>query len=350
MKIKTVLFILKETLYLKGIIKKYGDSLKAGKYHLFDGFRAMALDQKTTRENAFPYFDKPVNDTRKRKIAHILNKTPYFVNTNKRTQGLYEAFYTANNYEKTREVKLFSFENKKILTICTSKEEMQKQAEQFETYGKSFSLPKVVPVEKYENAFEISMVDLKDRPDDIEALKKISGSVVREMSIRKPVNDGKTAKELVQFSYDEKTNEILSKMVSKIDESVLSINIPFCVQHGDLSKDNLIYGTCDGKTDFWYIDWEHAGERIFFYDYFFYIVNSAMYYDKDALNLYIEGKDDKILSEFFAKFGLEFNAQNKKDYFWLFMIVFLKERVCDFSRFAALEMYMSFFEKYPQLL
>ncbi len=350
MRIQTVLLILKETWYLKNIIKKYGDSLKCGKYYLFEGFRAMTLDNKTSRENAFSYFNKTVNDIAKKKASHLLNKTSYFTNKNKQTTGEYEAFYTANNYDKSREVKLFSFENKKILTLCTSAEEMQKQIGQYETLGQSFSMPKVVPVEKYKDAFEICMVDFKERPDETEALKTIANSTVAENKIRKPQNDAITAKQLIEFSYDDKTNSILSKMASKIDTSFLDTKIPFCLQHGDLSKDNLIYGESEGKTDFWYIDWEHAKERIFFYDYFFYIVNSAVYYEKDALDIFLKGKDDEILSKFFSHFGLEFNVRNKKDYFWLFMIVFLKERVCDFGRLSALEMYINFFEKYPELL
>ena len=82
MRIQTVLSVLKEIKYLKSVIKNYGDSLKCGKYYLFEGFRAMSLDNKTSREKAFSYFNKPVNDRVKKKLSHILNKTLYFTNKN----------------------------------------------------------------------------------------------------------------------------------------------------------------------------------------------------------------------------------------------------------------------------
>ena len=87
-------------------------------------------------------------------------------------------------------------------------------------------------------------------------------------------------------------------------------------------------------------------ERIFFYDYFFYIINSAIYYDTKAYECYMSGEADENLKDLFSHFGLEFDSKKRRDYFLLFAVAFLKERVCDFGRVAALKTYCDFIESH----
>ena len=344
MKIKSVLNIFREIRYMKSVLKAYSDRLSAGKYVLFDGFRAMALNDSQTLTHAHSYFDKPGINPRMASVARKLNKMGYYTNKNKRSTAEYEAFYTANNYDKCREVKLFSFRNQKILTICTSASEAEKQISQYKLYSKAYSMPTVKKNESYPNAFEISMISLKDFPGNVLALNSISQSTVRfypatNNLARMP------ARELIKHVYNNSEIDLLlGELCSKIDPSVLDLEIPLCVQHGDLSKDNLLYGECDGKIDFWWIDWEHAKERPFFYDYFFYIINSALYYDVGAYEYYMNGGADQDMEMFFKHFGLSFDKEKRKDYFLIFAVYFLKERVCDFGRVAALKKYCEFIQ------
>ena len=150
--------------------------------------------------------------------------------------------------------------------------------------------------------------------------------------------------EITDFSYSAEENELLEGIRSKISKVALLEELPFSVQHGDISKENLLYGEADGKTDFWWIDWEHARERVFFYDLFFYIVNSAFYYNTAAYDLYMGGEADEMLKEFFNHFGVNFDPNKRKDYLLIYMIDFLKERVCAFSRVSALKEYCEFLE------
>ena len=128
------------------------------------------------------------------------------------------------------------------------------------------------------------------------------------------------------------------------------MRIPICVQHGDLSKENLIFGECEGKLDFWWIDWEHIGERAFFYDYFFYIINSSLYYDMNAYKSYISGEADDSLRKMFAHFALEFNSEDRFNYFLLFTIPFLKERVCSKGGLPVLKTYYNLIEAMEAML
>ncbi len=346
MRIKSVLHILREIQYMKSVMKQYGDRLSQGKYFLFNGFRAMALNEPTTLEQAGPYFDKPGKNARMAKIAAKLNNFGYYSNRNKKSTSEYEAVYTANNYDKKREVKLFSFRNKKILTICTSADEAEKQIQQYEQWGRIYRMPAVQKSDSYPNSFEISMVTLEEFPGDDLALHTISESTMKFRLLEDEL-DCKKVNDLIKYSYeDEEMNALLGDLTVQIDARLLELEIPVCLQHGDLSKDNLIYGESDGKTAFWWIDWEHAGERIFFYDYFFYIINSALYYDTCAYDYYMNGGADEELKNFFAHFGLAFDSKKRRDYFLIFAVIFLKERVCAYGRVEALRMYCEFIAKH----
>lgn len=340
----TLLSVLKEITYLRSIIKCYGGSLEQGRYHLFDNFRSMCL--VGSKDKAAIYFDREKSTPKKVSIVKKLNKLGYYKNSNKKTTAEYEAFYSANNFDRIREVKLFSFKRGKILTLCTSQNEAEKQLSQYNTFSSAYNMPKVAGKDRYPNSFEISMIDIKPLPNDLEALSTILDCTEKY----NPSIDGlerKSAKELIDFSYEnQEMNSLLKLIADKINPNVLEYEIPLCMQHGDISKDNLIYGEADGKTGFWWIDWEHVDKRTFFYDFFFYIINSAMYFDTKSLDCYMNGDADNVLQKTFSHFGLEFTPESRKDWLLVFMIEFLKERVCDFGRVEALKKYCEFVEEH----
>ncbi len=343
MTIKGVMYILHEVTYLRSVLKKYSGRMEKGEYSLRPNFRTLALKETGPLEFSEKYLKKPNESARMGYIASKFNGIKTFVNKNRKTTAEYDLIYTSNNNEKVREVKLFSSKEKKILVICTSPDEKIKQLSQYERFGGSYNMPKVKENNDYQNAFEISMVGLKEFPHESAALENICNSTVLATPSVATL-EKVSAERLVDFSYNEEMNELLEKLRSKISKEVLDMEIPFCIQHGDISKENLLYGEADGKTDFWWIDWEHARERVFFYDLFFYIINSALYYDTAAYDLYMSGQADETLKAFFSHFGLSFDPEKRRDYLLIYMIDFLKERVCAFSRVSALRDYVEFIE------
>lgn len=343
MRIKSVLRILREIKYIKSILKRYRFLLAPGKYILFDNFRSMALNNEQTLAQASKYFGKSKTKSRRTAIVEKINRTNFFVNHNKGALAEYEAFYIANNYDKKREIKLFSFKKNKILIICTSSDECEKQILQYNLFGNAYNMPKVQKNANISNSLDISMVDLMEFSDVSQALRTIVSSTIQFHSL--PGNLRKVrARDLTKYSYGADMDSLLEKLCSAIDDDILNMEIPLCVQHGDLSKENLIYGESEGKVDFWWIDWEHAGDRIFFYDLFFYIINSAFYDDTSAYDFYMSGGLDEDLKKFFAHFGVEFISEKREDYFRLFALIFLKERVCDFGYVEALKQYCEFID------
>ncbi len=343
MRLKTIKLVLHEIRYYKKLIKQHGDSLLPGHYVLFPNMRAIVADNAFSMKKARTYFKNATPSKRTLKLILKLNQTNYYFNKNKGESKKYEALYAANNYDKVREVKLFSFQRKEILTLCTSEEECRKQVLEYEKWHSYFKMPPVSKRDGYNNAYEISMVELKQRPSDLMALDSILEcySIYRKTSNEDLIKESMS--KIVDFCYSEEINLILEKLVSNISSEVLELKIPVCLQHGDLSRDNLLYGECQDIVDFWWIDWEHARSRLFFYDYFFYILNTAIYFsDLEAIKRYLNGDCDVALKKYFEIFNIEYNPKNRKDYFIIFAIAFLKERVCDLGNIQALEMYYNF--------
>lgn len=343
MRIKTILRLAQESLYLRRTLARYSGCLARGKYHLFDNFRSMSLADTEQIKKAAVYFGKE-HGGRKGSVAKKLNKIGFFRNNNKNSTGEYTAFYSANNYDKLREVKLFSFDRNEILTVCTCADDCQKQLAEYDQLHAYFGMPRLTKEAGDDRSYKISMVTLQSRPDERHALENIArcGSAYH---LAHPC--GKPAmpvSQIVDFSYDNPAiDQPLRELADSIAPAALALEIPLCLQHGDLSRENLIYGTCDNATDFWWIDWEHAGDRLFFYDYFFYILHTALYFsDATALTAYLCGACDDTLTEWFATFGLSFDPGCRKTYFLTFAVAFLKERVCSRGNPKTMQMYYDF--------
>jgi len=345
-KIKNLKLILREIRYFKNLIKKYGIILKKGKYRLFPSRRAVVLENKYSIEKATPYFSKNIKKYKLLIFIELLNKLGYFRNANRNSYEEYEAIYSANNFDKVRELKFFSFERKEILTICTSRDKFLKQLSEYEQLNGCFNMPKLINNEKYDNSFIISMVNLLPRPDEQETLKEIICCTTKFNNEKKITNKKKNISDIMTFNYNEDINAILLELSNFISKENSSLEIETCMTHGDLSRDNLIYGNSCDKEGFWWIDWEHKGERVFFYDFFFYILNMAFCYsDKTALNLYLIGQCDECLSNFFMQFGLCYDIKYRRDYFIIYTIEFLKERVCETNNIIALKEYFDFIKE-----
>ena len=166
MRLKTLKTVRREFKYLKSVIKKYGDSLIPGKYVVFPNRRALSLNDVDSLSESERYFNRNKSIGKLIYFVNFVNNINYFKNKNRNSLCSYEAVYTANNYDEVREVKLFSFKNQKILTICTNAVSFNSQINQYSDFGRGYNMPKVEPSDKYENSFEIDMVSLQDRPEE----------------------------------------------------------------------------------------------------------------------------------------------------------------------------------------
>lgn len=337
--IRSILVMLKETRYIGGVLKEYSDVLTPGKYYIYNSFRAMSVQHVHVRMSADQLFHMQRPYKAREKTARVLNRLKYFANRNRCSSGEFEAFYIANNEEEHREVKLFSFKNKRVLAICVNRDAMDRQLQEYQELGHAYKMPAVVKSDRYDGALETDLVERRTFPGDNAALTTIA----RATAAYNPEPDKlfyKSIEELIEFSYgDEEINVLLGRLAEGVASELLLCRLPICLQHGDLSKDNLLYGESQSCEDFWFIDWEHKKERVFFYDYFFYLLNSGFCGDVGALSCYMSGENDGVLREFFQHFKLEFCPDKRRDYLLVFAICFLKERVCNLGNVGTLKAY-----------
>lgn len=331
--------------YLKKTLHRHADRLLPGNYYLFFSMRAMVAADSCQKNRAREYFEKHPPMGKMARLLSCVNRFGYLHNKSKTSSCEYEAVYLANNFDADREIKLFSFEKKKIMTVCVDKATCEKQIRQYRDLSGAYPMPKTTLVEQVANAFEISMIEFAARPAEKYALEHIAASTGAYNQPNMKDLERVAVSDLISFNYDLETNRLLSGIVSRIDKSLLECSLPLCVQHGDLSIDNLLYGEAEGRTGFWWIDWEHIGQRVFFYDYLFYILNSAFCEKNDAaLKFYFSEAQTPMLKAFFERFGVAYEAKNAMDFFLIFAVLFLKERVCDKGNFTALKSYCEFID------
>ena len=346
MKIQSVKKQLKQLNYVKKTFKKYKKHLLRGKYFLYPTMHAVVINEPLSKTNADRLFNKPSHNRKSEKLITVINKLGYLCNRKKTTDDTYEALYIANNYDAVREIKLFSFIRKKILTVCVNQTSLDQLLSLRERVHHAFPIPGVAKSDLYPNAAEVSMIELLPRPNEINALTHIASSMIQ---YRRSVSNTVTVpiKNLLTLQFhDKELNAPLAELLSWINPEILEAEITLCQQHGDLSSDNLIYGICEQKESYWWIDWEHLNERVFFYDFFFYILNTAMCDRNFApFNSYISGECDNILEQYFSVFDMKYHSKNAKDYFLIFAIVFLKERVCQYNYKNALTDYFELLKK-----
>ncbi len=310
---------------------------------MLPNLRAMVINISDSYDTAKTLFIKTTTASKKTTAIKFLNKLGVFFNFTNGQQS-YDAFYVANNHNKIREIKFFDFTNSKILTICATTEDYDKYLSLHSALCKDYNQPAILNQCDNVKSYEISMVRSKPRPNEIKALSQILSS---NISYNRIPSKKILTSELMSHSYcNTDIVNILNHICNELTPDLLNLEIPICLQHGDLSRDNLIYGESNGLTDFWWIDWEHVSPRIFLYDYFFYIVNTAYcYHDLTAFNIYINGHHNQNLRVFFEHFGVPFCADNLKDYILIFLIVFFKERLCDKDYIDVLKDYYDYVKK-----
>lgn len=340
MGLKTFLRYVKQLRFMRATMKKYAPYMRSGTYFLFSSMRALASRDDDSLAAAKQYFIHHTKTTENRLVA-FANKHDLF--KVKKGSGEFEAIYVANNHNKKREVKLFSFQRKKILTVCVSEEENENQLQEYELLHKAYGMPTVTRTSLFPCAHEIAMISLADRPTEDQAIAAITAANER-FNPDASVLARASKEELLSFAYEnEEMNALLTQIKEQINVEGLDAAFPLCLQHGDLSQDNLMYGTADERTGFYWIDWEHKRDRIFFYDLFFYMLNSAFCSEiSEPLDSYLRGDCDELLKKHFAYFGLSYDSRKRKDYFLLFAIVFCKERLCPYQRTVALQQYVDF--------
>ena len=335
MKLVTLFRLFKKYRFYNGIFKSYKNELKNGKYYMYPDMRTICLKSDVPFYDAFFKKDFGAGGVSLNRLFNVCGGIVGKKNKDKH----YSALYVANNDDPKREVKLFDRDNGLVKIICVDRTSYQNAIALRDRLGHSFDLVPLAECCEESNVIIERMVFAAKRPEESVALRSIADSISRQ-SVRNTVCASEIIEETEKrySQYPELENVVERVRVLKDRE------IAVCVQHGDLSSDNLIYGRVDENEGFYWIDWEHVGDRPFFYDYFFYILNSAIQNgNMQPYEAYL--RDPTTTARLFDAFGCAYDDALRKAWFLIFFLVFFLERLLPVGSVSAFGKYYHFIGK-----
>ncbi|NMA74575.1 MAG: phosphotransferase [Bacteroidales bacterium] len=215
--------------------------------------------------------------------------------------------------------KIFDFEKQSVLHFFKESKDYEETKQIYSLFSPFFEIPaqefvdeELLIREKYiapnsniyrsEKLHNNILKDYYERFNDYlrncsstEKFNVCSPRVLLESMSQSLLNSG-LGQNVLQLLFDSETNEWLQVMC-----------------HGDLWFENILIG-----GTFYIIDWEHAGEYLFFYDFFHYAITEYMRKgDASIVHRYFMGQFDYIFNELFEIVGLTYRDEERLLYFGL---------------------------------
>ena len=203
------------------------------------------------------------------------------------------------------------FNDDEVLTYYNNKEFLKNDLKKREKIGEIVNTPKIKKItENYLIEEKIKNIEFEKEEALISIMKKyIDFFSNRDVKILEKNIKNKKHKILFYNFYKKIA-------VNKKDYKCI-------LQHGDLWYGNIIY---DGNI--YVVDYEEVEEKYFLYDFFKYIYSEAFISSNyKLLNNFFSGKYDEILNIYFSALNMNYNLNQKKEYFFTFLNVFIEDRI-----------------------
>ena len=338
MKIKTFLKLCKEFKYYKRIVKEYRHELSNGRYYMYPCMRALCKNSERLYYDK--YFNNKVSNAKFVPFVRLFNRFFRVKVCTKQLEKKYSAIYIANNTDESREIKLFDRENNVLKIYCADLQSYHKKMDEVQTLEPFFRLVPSFDFDVKSKSFLQKMINIESkRPDERFVLNEIiqSGTTLPILG-QVEIKDA-----IIQAQQYVSVFPELAFVLDRIKEKTPK-TIPATISHGDLSTDNFLYGNIgQEENSLYWIDWEHLDTRLFFYDFYFYILNNAV--RGNNFEPYYEFiNHPNIVAPLFQHFQFAYSEENAKHTFLLFMLFFLLERVLPTKSQKAFEIYYSFIE------
>ncbi|MEO1769779.1 aminoglycoside phosphotransferase family protein [Candidatus Enterococcus ferrettii] len=220
-------------------------------------------------------------------------------------------------FTSSGEIKIFSEDT--VLILCSSKASYQKKIQHYNYFSPFFS----VPLLQQRNAEKLQLIEERidfrriATQDDPLILKTIYQDYTRYFLQQRTMAAKHSVAEFLA-----QPNERLEKLVKEIQPDLLTAQFPFLMLHGDLWTENILLEK--ENENLWYIDWDTAGEYLFFHDFFKFMWNEVdVHANHRYYQAYLAGEYDEAFARIFGLFQLEFQPEYRKDYFYLFFLGFM---------------------------
>lgn len=350
MRISSIVRRIEQISYVYKTFHELSPYMQRGQYCLQDNMRSLIRKEDVNKYSI--YFRKEPKGKCDRLLIRLLNTGAIFTANGKYVpcDEMYGALYIANNYDEIREVKLLDVVNEKVKVFFVDKKSKEEFIELNYYLSEICHMPKIHSKKERNNGLTLSLIKRMNFPKESGAIEDICNTHVRMLyNVGKcPVFEKRycgTYASKARIGAEAK--ELIEELLQHIPQKLCDIQYTTCLQHGDLSADNMIYGKADGYEGYWWIDWEHLQERVFFYDVFFYIINTAVM-DQNYVPTeeFLAGCYDKCLMKLFETAGHEYVAVERKQLFLLFVIDFIKERLGKSGHQKAVAQYREYLEKY----
>ncbi len=344
--------IIRKIKYANEVFRANKEYLMPGKYILQDSCRVFCHQKAVCREESFIHAEG--YGTAVKAIVWILNILGFFSVPSRsggRAAHHCSMIYIANNHDKIREIKLFDFVQDQVLVFPASEQAREEKKTVFHVLHNVFPMPRVAD---FNDARRFSYTETLIRkapcPEDADPFCAICQAHIRQAGQLTSVPDA--LKDFMERPYDDQTQnqetaDFQRELAQKVSREVMTIKDGLAIQHGDLSINNILYGSADGRRTFFWIDWEHINYRPFYYDAFFLMVNSAVCEDDDGFTkAYLAGTYDTALKNLFQAYGHSYLPEKRREYLYLFMLDFVAERLCRKVSISALSRYRKYVYKY----
>ncbi|RNF39620.1 phosphotransferase [Planococcus salinus] len=290
-------------------------------------------------------------------VNNVILKNNYKLNSSFSIKSIYKSFFVprknivkgevidksfmgtvyllSNDLTEEKDVKIFDINTKEVLSICVERKALQKKINNYNYFSKYFRIPRVISYNLSEKiCFEQLIISKpKNEWTELDYNKVISNIFQTYAQYYFQYAENNTVvytcmrDKLTQIRNDGILKSLGDMLDLNISAELINSNLPLVNQHGDLWLYNILLSN-NKENDIYFIDWEHSGEFIFLYDLFWWMQNEAVYNnDISYLRNYLDGKYDSEIIELFKAFNMIFDQTNRLEYFNIFMIEMLFNRV-----------------------
>ncbi len=247
-------------------------------------------------------------------------------------------YLPANTTGEEKDVKIFNFKTMEIVTIYTNSNGVKNKIDTYKFFKSYFKIPRIL---SYDINNQITIEELviskpknewnkNDYKKVIDCIFTNYKHYILYCSEQKKYTKVDINKLLKEIQQDEILLPIAVKLEKNILKYVSKIEFPAVKQHGDLWLYNILLEQNSQTYSCYFIDWEHAGEYVFFYDLFWWMQNEALYNnDYSYIEKYVSGGYDHHFKDIFEGYGIKFNNKLRFCYFNIAILEIVNKRILD---------------------
>lgn len=249
---------------------------------------------------------------------------------------------SANGYSG---VKIFDFQNNKVLSILTDAAEYLHVLETYEQFKDNIPMPAILFTNEEQLLIVEELIVFKPNDNWVEEdyLYVMADIFTRYIDYFKScdmngISTFLSPSHIVSALPDE---QLTLYIKTKINPELMNLPLPLVKLHGDLWTSNTLI---EAETyQIHYIDWEYSKELFFFYDFF--TIMWIEFYENDYevyIENYVKGEYDHQLMAVFILFNITFQPALRLDYFHIFFLSYIKERIKNYDKKGKMTIYHNY--------